>query len=80
MNRTDRSIFASWWWTIDRTLIAAALALLVGGLVLSFAASPAIIALAIVASFAPDVAVCAFSHSSAFASRCSTGVKSLPSG
>ncbi|MER2605469.1 MAG: putative lipid II flippase FtsW [Siculibacillus sp.] len=42
MNRTDRSIFASWWWTIDRTLIAAALALLVGGLVLSFAASPAV--------------------------------------
>jgi len=42
MNRTDRSLFASWWWTVDRTLIAAALALLVGGLVLSFAASPAV--------------------------------------
>jgi cell division protein FtsW len=42
MNRTDRSIFASWWWTVDRTLIAAALVLLVGGLVLSFAASPAV--------------------------------------
>lgn len=42
MNRTDRSIFAQWWWTIDRTLIAAAVMLLVGGLVLSFAASPAV--------------------------------------
>ena len=42
MNRTDRSTFASWWWTIDRTLIAAAVVLLVGGLVLSFAASPAV--------------------------------------
>jgi cell division protein FtsW len=42
MNRTDRSIFAEWWWTVDRTLIAAALALLAGGLVLSFAASPAV--------------------------------------
>lgn len=42
MNRTDRSLFASWWWTVDRTLMAAALVLLVGGLVLSFAASPAV--------------------------------------
>ncbi|MCE1236817.1 MAG: putative lipid II flippase FtsW [Hyphomicrobiales bacterium] len=42
MNRTDRSIFAQWWWTVDRTLIVAAMALLVGGLVLSFAASPAV--------------------------------------
>ena len=42
MNRTDRSIFAEWWWTVDRSLIAAALVLLVGGLVLSFAASPAV--------------------------------------
>ncbi|NLH80524.1 MAG: putative lipid II flippase FtsW [Phyllobacteriaceae bacterium] len=42
MNRTDRSIFAQWWWTVDRTLIAAAVMLLVGGLVLSFAASPAV--------------------------------------
>lgn len=42
MNRTDRSLFASWWWTVDRTLIAAAMVLLVGGVVLSFAASPAV--------------------------------------
>jgi cell division protein FtsW len=42
MNRTDRSIFASWFWTVDRTLVAASIVLLVGGLVLSFAASPAV--------------------------------------
>ena len=42
MNRTDRSLFASWWWTVDRSLIAAAVVLLVGGLVFSFAASPAV--------------------------------------
>ena len=42
MNRTDRSLFASWWWTVDRTLIAAAVVLLVGGLVFSFAASPVV--------------------------------------
>ncbi len=42
MNRTDRSLFASWWWTVDRTLIAAAVVLLVAGLVFSFAASPVV--------------------------------------
>jgi cell division protein FtsW len=42
MNRTDRSIFASWWWTVDRTLIAAAVVLMVAGLVFSFAASPVV--------------------------------------
>jgi cell division protein FtsW len=38
--RTDRSRFADWWWTIDRTLLACLVALLVLGLILSFAASP----------------------------------------
>jgi cell division protein FtsW len=38
--RTDRSSFAAWWWTIDRPLLAAFLALMATGLVLSFAASP----------------------------------------
>ncbi|MDK9696342.1 MAG: putative lipid II flippase FtsW [Siculibacillus sp.] len=42
MNRTDRSLFASWWWTVDRTLIAAAVALMVAGLIFSFAASPVV--------------------------------------
>ena len=40
ITRTDRSNFAEWWWTVDRTLIGAGVALLIGGLVLSFAASP----------------------------------------
>ncbi|KPL51438.1 MULTISPECIES: FtsW/RodA/SpoVE family cell cycle protein [Hyphomicrobiales] len=38
--RTDRSSFAEWWWTIDRSLLAAFVALMVTGLVMSFAASP----------------------------------------
>ncbi|WP_407050326.1 putative lipid II flippase FtsW [Methyloraptor flagellatus] len=40
ITRTDRSNFAEWWWTVDRSLIAAGIVLLIGGLVLSFAASP----------------------------------------
>lgn len=42
MNRTDRSLFASWWWTVDHTLIVAAVVLLVAGLVFSPAASVAV--------------------------------------
>lgn len=38
--RTDRSSFAAWWWTVDRSMLAGFLALLVTGLVMSFAASP----------------------------------------
>jgi cell division protein FtsW len=38
--RTDRSNFAAWWNTLDKPLLAAFVTLLVGGLVLSFAASP----------------------------------------
>ena len=40
VSRADRSAFAEWWWTVDRLLVAALVALLVGGVVLSFAASP----------------------------------------
>jgi cell division protein FtsW len=40
-SRADRSGFASWWWTIDRTAFFAMLALLAIGLMLAFAASPA---------------------------------------
>jgi len=40
VSRTDRSLFAQWWWTVDRFLLAGILALMVGGVVLSFAASP----------------------------------------
>jgi len=41
LSRADRSGFAGWWWTIDRVALFAMLALIVIGLVLAFAASPA---------------------------------------
>ncbi len=40
-SRFDRSDFASWWWSIDRTALLAILALIAIGLMLAFAASPA---------------------------------------
>ena len=40
-SRADNSGFARWWWTIDRTAFAGVLGLIVIGLVLAFAASPA---------------------------------------
>ncbi|MCC6203699.1 MAG: putative lipid II flippase FtsW [Hyphomicrobiales bacterium] len=42
MRRTDKSAVATWWWTIDRWFLAAFLSLMVLGIVLSFAASPAV--------------------------------------
>ena len=41
-NRTDKSLLANWWWTIDRPLLAALLTLLVIGVFLVSAASPAV--------------------------------------
>ena len=41
LSRTDRSDFADWWWTIDRIALVAVVALIVIGLILAFAASPA---------------------------------------
>lgn len=41
-SRERRSVLAEWWWTIDRELLAAFLLLLMFGIVLSFAASPAV--------------------------------------
>ncbi len=38
--RTDDRPIARWWWTVDRVLLGAILALILGGLVLSLAASP----------------------------------------
>lgn len=38
--RTDERPIARWWWTVDRVLLGAVLLLVVGGLVLSLAASP----------------------------------------
>ncbi len=41
-SRADRSRLAEWWFTVDRRLLVASLALLAVGLVVSFAASPAV--------------------------------------
>src|SRR5262245_38624239 len=40
ISRTEYSPFGDWWWTVDRLIIAAICALMLGGLVLSLAASP----------------------------------------
>lgn len=42
ISRSDRSMVANWWWTIDRWFLAAFLLLMGIGVVLSFAASPAV--------------------------------------
>jgi cell division protein FtsW len=38
--RTDRSLIGTWWWTVDRVLLAGLVALLVMGIIIVFAASP----------------------------------------
>src|SRR5262245_21565761 len=40
VSRLERTPFAAWWWTVDRLLLAALLALMLTGIVLSLAASP----------------------------------------
>lgn len=42
LSRTDRSLLANWWWTIDRWSLAAIITLIVSGVLLSLAASPAV--------------------------------------
>ncbi len=42
ISRTDRSLVAEWWFTVDRVLLTAILFLAGSGLVLSLAASPAV--------------------------------------
>ncbi len=42
VSRLDRGPVANWWWTVDRWLLAAFFALMLLGIVLSFAASPAV--------------------------------------
>ncbi|HKA75032.1 MAG TPA: putative lipid II flippase FtsW [Xanthobacteraceae bacterium] len=39
-SRTERTPFADWWWRIDRLMLAAIGALMLGGILLSLAASP----------------------------------------
>ena len=38
--RDQRTLFSDWWWTVDKWLLAAVLALILGGVILSLAASP----------------------------------------
>ena len=44
VSRAQRSPFADWWWTVDRTTLAALIALMLAGIVLSLAASPPVAA------------------------------------
>lgn len=39
-SRLERTAFSDWWWTVDRLILAALAALMLGGIVLSLAASP----------------------------------------
>ncbi|MGQ4273152.1 putative lipid II flippase FtsW [Terrihabitans sp. B22-R8] len=42
ISRAERTRFGEWWWTIDKPLLFALSALMLGGIVLSLAASPAV--------------------------------------
>ena len=42
MRRTRKNLFTEWWWTIDRPMLFVLILLLLSGLVLSMAASPAV--------------------------------------
>ncbi len=44
LSRAERTPFADWWWTIDRLMLAALGTLMLGGIVLSLAASPPVAA------------------------------------
>ena len=42
VSRADRSQFAEWWWTVDKYLLGGLIVLMMCGIVLSFAGSPAV--------------------------------------
>jgi len=44
ISRDQRTPLGEWWWTVDRLLLAALIALMLGGIILSLAASPAVAA------------------------------------
>jgi len=44
VSRAQRTPFASWWWTVDKPMLAALIALMLAGLILSLAASPPVAA------------------------------------
>jgi cell division protein FtsW len=44
VSRAQRTPFAAWWWTVDRPMLAALIALMLAGIILSLAASPPVAA------------------------------------
>ena len=42
ISRAERTQFANWWWTVDKMILAAVTVLMMTGIVLSLAASPAV--------------------------------------
>ena len=44
VSRAERTPFAAWWWTVDRLMLGALIALMLTGIVLSLAASPPVAA------------------------------------
>jgi len=40
LSREQRNPFSDWWWTVDRLQLAAIIALILAGVILSLAASP----------------------------------------
>src|SRR5438445_11881211 len=44
VSRAERTPFAAWWWTVDRLMLAALIALMLSDIVLSLAASPPVAA------------------------------------
>ncbi|HVG52197.1 MAG TPA: putative lipid II flippase FtsW [Xanthobacteraceae bacterium] len=44
VSRATRTPFAAWWWTVDRLMLAAVITLMLGGIVMSLAASPPVAA------------------------------------
>jgi cell division protein FtsW len=40
VSRAQRTPFAAWWWTVDKPMLAALIALMLAGIILSLAASP----------------------------------------
>src|SRR5882757_9247810 len=42
VSRVERTQYANWWWTVDRLMLAALAVLMLTGIVLSLAASPAV--------------------------------------
>src|SRR5947208_7548508 len=40
LSREERTPFSEWWWTVDKPLLVAILALMLTGVILSLAASP----------------------------------------